>query len=355
MPVVPRSQRTVQNSGFSGARASDAGATLESFGGGASLERVRDAAQGVGDTVQTIIQEERKKAYQIDVTEADRKASELETRLTVDTRKNYLGKKAGEASTYVNDEWSRGISEIEEGISSPEAKMAFKKISSNRWEGLNKTVQMHSASEFEKYDQQETLGYISTSRNSAVLHAADTEKISEEIRRQTVVFAAFAERHGIPQDSEQFKAGLTKELSSTHRGVIDARLDGGYYRQATEYYKAAKESGQITAQDAEHLDRAIEAGTILGEGQRLTDEIMGKKPTMTGAYAEARKIEDPKIRQEVEREIGNRFAIEERAKDFEQKTAHRAGAGIHQKGPARPPFHLEPDVARVAEGAQQRA
>src|SRR5690606_29736733 len=109
--------------------------TAESAGAGfgQGLERA-------GDAVAKIYQDERRKADELAVREADLKASKLETDILVQT-KDYRGKSAAEAQANFETRWRQGLEEITKGLASEGQRQAFSRVAMQREAGIYRNVQ----------------------------------------------------------------------------------------------------------------------------------------------------------------------------------------------------------------------
>jgi hypothetical protein len=102
---------------------------------------------------------------------------------------------------------------------------------------------------------------------------------------------------------------LQESRSAIHKAVIKAALDRapGY---AQSYY--ARNRGDIDGRDRPELERALETASIRGAAQAAEDRIMAMGVSEEQALAEARKITDPKLRDEAVQRVTVRYGERER-------------------------------------------
>ncbi|MBA3755529.1 MAG: hypothetical protein H0X02_04585, partial [Nitrosomonas sp.] len=112
--------------------------SLESFGGGQSLDRVNSAVQGVGQQVIRIQEEEKKKADDVAILEADLKASKLQTEIEIQV-KNMRGKDAAGGIDYADKEWKKRSEELMGSLSNDDQRAQFQRVTAARYSTINKT------------------------------------------------------------------------------------------------------------------------------------------------------------------------------------------------------------------------
>lgn len=277
MPQVPvYGSPQVQESALPNVRFG-AETNLDTFGGGKPLEAAGEAIQGVEKTAFDITQQEKQKADNLAFMSADRQASELQTQLQVNTSK-MLGRDALVAPDYVQQQWSDGLQKIQGSLQNDTQRMAFAKAANTRWEELNKTTQVHVSQQMQAFDDNETAGYLATSRNAAVLNATDDQKVEFELARQQAALTDWAQRKGIPTDSDAFKAKLADQLSGTHKEIIAARLDKddpNNVEQARDYLDAHK--SQMNSQDLVAATKAIDQAETTGIALDAWDDVKNMK------------------------------------------------------------------------------
>jgi hypothetical protein len=273
VPTVPYDRAQIQEQGLPGVRVS-VDAPIESFGGGQALQAADQATQGVASVSHEIAKTAKDQADQVAFMAADKQLSELETKLQIQS-KQMLGKDAAKAPDVVSEAWTKNISDITQGLSNETQKMAFNKAANSRWDSLNKHVQTHVSDQLQKFDDDTTSSYIATSRQNMALNFDDDQTLKMEMDRQKFALAKWADRKGIPQDSDIFKAKLNEEFSASHRGVVEARLNAGDNDEAKEYFDANK--GTMAAADILHVEKAIENADVIGKGMEMYEQVKGLK------------------------------------------------------------------------------
>ena len=284
MPTVPRYEPRAQIQGAPNARVNTQ-APAEAFGGGQGaaaegLARVSNSLGGAASQFHEYVQEERKKADQVQLTGADSSTLELQTQLQIEADNMRLGD-AFKAPDYVKEKWTAGAAKIREGLGTEEQKQRFDVMQAGRYASLNQHVSLHAASQARDLDEVNTKSWFINSRNSARLNSLDDGAVASTIAQQETFFDEYAARTGLPKDSPAYIAEKQKELSATHATVIDGRLDSGFaggFKAAESYFKAnqANMTERDRTQAMAQIDRvdSIETGKVVfgaTEGFKLAD------------------------------------------------------------------------------------
>jgi hypothetical protein len=169
-------------------------------------------------------------------------------------------------------------------------------------------------------------------QDEAALNYQDPAMLQRSIDTQKSVILEHANRMGLPPEYVQMK---TKEVESqTHSTVINRMLSNGQDKLASQYFAANREV--FTGKDIIQVEKALEEGSLRGESQRLSDEIMGKTKTMTAALEEAREIKDPKLRDAVTERVRGEFSLKKAAEAEDQEKRFQSYADIIEKNGGRP-------------------
>lgn len=251
-----------------------ADASLDSFGGGNSLAQAGEATQRAEQTTTDIMSEEKQKADQLAHLSMDSKLSDAQTQIQINASK-MLGKDALGAPDYAKSQWDKTTQEIAGQATNDAQKLAITRSATQRWDELNKFTQQHVSTQIEQFDDNETSGYLASSRSAAVLNAGDDEKVGMELARQKAVLTDYAKRKGI-LDSDQLNQKIADQLSGTNREVIQARLDKDSpdnVNQAKEYFAAHK--SELNGQDLIAAQKAIDGAETMSIGLKAWDDVKG--------------------------------------------------------------------------------
>jgi len=277
--------------------------------GDASQRQLQQATGQLANTALKVEQAEIEKANQIIDMETDVKLGELETDLLYNTDSgalNKLGKDSFGTPDTVGMDWEFGVKEIEKGLSTDRQRANFRKRVQQRKANIDKNLMRHISKESLQYDNQVTDSYIANEKNTALENFFDEERVDSSVARQRQAIINHADRNGLPAE---YKKQKIKELQSeTYSGVITRILDGGADLEAKAYYE--KNKHLIDAKHQRGIEKQLEVGSLMGEAQRATDEIFGKTTDFRKALETARKIKDPKKRDEVVKRVKSRISEE---------------------------------------------
>lgn len=326
MPTVPQRTSTVEDKGLPSITQS-ATASEETFGGPAAA-RVTRAAQGLAETVFKIADEEKRKADQLAILEADKELSALETMLQYDPQNgamNKSGKDAFALPDTVKAEWEKGAAEIEKkSIKNESQRSAYRNMVVQRWKSVDGNVQRHVSGEIKKYDSETTEAYITNERDAATVNYMDPGRIEMSIARQQAALMDHAKRNGLPE--EWVKLKMQDAVSKTQVGVIGRMLANGQDLDAKAYFDRNRD--RFAGSDIVGVERALEEGTLRGESQRQTDAIVSKLPSMPDAINEAKKIKEPKLRDAVTDRIKDHFNTQRAAENERREKQYQVASNI---------------------------
>lgn len=260
--------------------------------GGPSQAAVGQAAMGMTKDMIDAAKEQKDRADQIAHIQADTQASQLQTDIQMKVAK-MKGENALGAPDFMQQAWKDGVSKIQSGLNGSNQQMAFAHTSAQRYDDLNKSVQLHVSSEYQNFEDQTTQAGINQFQNHAVVNAGDDHLVAQDVDGQKQLIDGWAERKGIPQDSQIYKDKLTTETSATHLGVIKQRLQSGLDDGAQAYYNSNKDS--MSAKDVEQAENVLDASKVMGEANDIYKEIQG------GAAGKGFKFSDGTINGEAVR------------------------------------------------------
>ena len=272
------------------------------LGGGESAQRLGQAAVQTVGVANDFFEEQKKIADDTAVVEADTLLGEAQLK-TMKKVEQLKGKDAAGANELAESEWEADAAKIREGLSNDDQRAAFDQAEAQRRLQLRKNVMGHSSREMQSYHNETYQSGRNLAVNEGIANWRDPEAVKDSINKQKVLINDFAVKNGKSQEyiEEQTLVGTSK----THSGVINQMLDHDQFRSAKKYFRENKK--EISAQDQDTLNDALEAGTLTGEAQEATDKIIAMGLSRQESLAEARKIEDPKKRDETVRRVNARF------------------------------------------------
>lgn len=248
--------------------------SAEAFGGGQSQQNLANATENMGRAFVDVAQEQRARADQIAHIQADTQASQLQTQIQLKVA-NMKGQDAFGAPDVADQMWQEGISKIRGNLNGQNQQLAFDQTSATRYQDLNKSVQMHVNQQGNEFADQTDQSAITQATNEAVVNAGDNSIVGTNLLRIEDLTQNYARRHGIPEDSDVYKELLTKNLSSAHRDVIQAKLEAGLDNDAKDYFRDNKI--EMTAGDVLHATTALDGTEIVSQGNQIWNDIQNQK------------------------------------------------------------------------------
>lgn len=324
MPRVPLAERQVGSQSI-GAPQVSTGTPIEALGGGAAAARVNLGP--TADTLNTLFLEQRQKADELALLDAETRLGQGETSLLYAPENGLLnrkGKDAFSAQDDAQDGWTKLTSEIENGLTNERQKLTFRRVAANRSVDVNRTVQRHVAEQTKTYDAEQTKAFVETERNAAITSYTDPRRVADAIARQQAAITTHAERNGM--SPEWLALAKSAAASNTVASVIDRMLATDQDILAKQFYDASKDL--LTGDEAVQAAKAVEQGSVVGEAQRRSLVIVNQHERLTDALAEVDKITDPKVQDQTRARVKERFAERDAQKrlDYEAtaETAYKA-------------------------------
>lgn len=208
---------------------------------------VPDIVSGVGAVVDAAM-DIRKKANETAVTEAEKKALDLDFATFDDPEKGYLvkqGKTAIENYQPTLEAYDGGMAKIRAELKNDEQRDLFdRKVATARRQQARLTAARHMSQQSERYAETEMQGRLENAISAAGRNAEDPTRVGYEIGTARADYAKFlSERKGIKQGDEKFDDAMRDFDTKAHETVIDnllTRPGGG--AKAKGYFDAVKDS-----------------------------------------------------------------------------------------------------------------
>lgn len=315
MPIVPKLTRQVPLEALPGARLT-AAETPESQGAGIAEAQgqVANALAGVGAKTAAfgeqaygeIVAKEKRRADNVALLSGDNRAGMKENELrarALTTR----GQAAFGLPEQVMKDFNDEADKIEASMGTPEQKLAFRKIRSERAMSLDSSVRTHVYAEIQHYQGQELQSFLDNSQNAAVANATDPRAVGVELQRQVDAITTHAPDLGL--GPEAIKQAIDATRSKTHVGVIENLLAQEQTKSAQIYFEEAK--SQINGEQIARIEKALKEGSTRKEGQTQADAIVAAGGTLTEQREKARQIEDADVRDQVTTRIEHEWSIKE--------------------------------------------
>jgi hypothetical protein len=294
--------------------------TVTSLGGpvAAGVQDLGEAADHISEQRLQVALEERAKAEQTALIEADRQLGEWENRALHDAKTGALTKRGTDA--FAMPEPTLGsfddtAAAIEKGLVGDRVKESFRRQAGARRVDIDRSLQRHVAGERETYQRTQAQAYLQTSRDAAVSAAGDPARVDREIERQGAVL----EEALRGQPPEVLTRALHETFSGTYSGVVASLLDAGDARGARQEFERVRM--HILPEDAAKLEKAMKVADVRQESQRVVDDLLSKPAAGGGlvpldvALAQAKELtaKRPELREEVEQRLVTMHGLRQRA------------------------------------------
>lgn len=312
MQIPRRTGRAVQTEALPGARA-NVNAPAGAFGQTATLD-----ISPLQHLAEQVHEQEFQKANNTALIAADNELDALEggARIAAQQRK---GRDAMGALSEARATWDEGSAKVEASLTNDAQRAAFQQRRAARWQSLRGAVESHAAREAEAY-RAETYGTALQARVSAAIDNPATAGL--QVGEVRALVATYGKGEGWGQDVLDQKTAAA--VSAVHAAAITSLVSKRQDLAAKAYFDA--HADELHGQDKVSAQAAVEHGSLLGETQRKTAEIMAI-PGITEADAHQRAlgIADPELQKEVVQSLKVEFNYREQLRNSAWDTADEAG------------------------------
>jgi hypothetical protein len=326
MPTVPVHEgRRITRQGIPDARRSAASSAVAEGAGlaqaqeetGREIARLGSTVARIGTGIYAELRaKERRRADEVALLEANNQLDAFELGLNDPNGGAFhtRGKAAFDMPEKVETDFNALADKISQGLGTPEQKLAFEKMRSNRGMGILLNLNRHVAGEIRSYEQGQLEGTLVNAVSLAGANAQDPARVAREIEKGEVAIRTVANGRG--QSAEQTEQQLLNFRSGAHLSVIN-NLVSDNPQAASAYFEETKD--QIAGDKWDEVKKQLKAGTQKKQAQTAADEIVAAGGTLTEQRAKAKAIEDSDVRDQTLAYIEHEAAVVER----EQNDAHK--------------------------------
>ena len=313
-------------------RRSNIDAPIEAFGGGKAVDPIVKGVQSIARTMSEIEEKERKRANEIRLLEADRKAAIAQSKASSQITETQ-GKNAFNLDETVVPAYEESLKAIESELT-PEQQLMFRSKAQSRFLSINSQADKKMSLEVMKYTDNSVKELVSTEQDLALQNFDDEEALATNVKTQVDAIELYAGQMGWGVD--QKRNAILDAKSTTYKSVIQKIADGGADLEAKKYFEKYK--GDMSGKDVAYLEKVLNESSLVGESQRIADQIMVKYgDDATAALNAARVSGDGEIRDHVVRRVKtqiseNKMALKEsRDQNFnELSSAVYAGSSFEE-------------------------
>lgn len=320
MPSVPRYGSSKVETNLAAPVKVGADTSLATFGGGDAAARVPQAASNLMDQVVKI----KNDADEVAALAAVNETKKYKTDRLYNAQDGALTQRGQNAFGIVDkygQDFIKHGADMESNLANENQRAIYRKYFNAEDADFTEDLQRHLFKEADSFADEQSESLISNYRNDAILNYSNPEKVRASLMGQETEIMNHAKRKGLP--AEWVKQKIGEVTSKTHSGVIQSYLNGDDDRTAKAYFDANKDD--ISADERLKIEKDLNEGMLRGESQRQSDLIFSKnKESMSAAVAEAKKIKEPKLRDEVLKRVQDNFAIKEKAEREDNENLHIA-------------------------------
>lgn len=343
MAVVPRAQTGVQQAGIPGVRVSS-DAPAAAFG---AIGKTEQAFQNLGENMLRAQEEEKRKADDIRVIDADRQATEALNEVMygkVDGKGKVVqpgvihrkGQAAFGAPEEFKPMYEKKLKEINSSLTSDQQDQ-FHNISQHRMTQLDTDLNQHVSNERKGYEETVYKSAIDTNLDDSVQNFQNPMRLADNLNKQAALIQQYGADNGLTKDviDNQIAAARSK----TNLGVVNRMLDIGSDMAAKQYFEANKD--QFTREDLNTIEGKVLEGNRLGQAQRLGDQLETKYGGDLGMAIKAvgqMKDLDPKIREATESQLSRKNGFREAAEREQFENLSTKAANVIDSSNTWPPL-----------------
>lgn len=284
--------------------------------------------------VSGIQEEEQQKADHTAILGADAQLAQVQNTLLYDPQigaMNVRGQAAAQAHRDAMDAWTKSSSKIEVGLSENQ-KLAFRKVAQARTQDFDRALAQHADTEIQRSILDTSQANIDSERSLTLQNFAkfgDLARVQQGIDHQRNALTLAAPLLG--DSPEVTSRKIAEEVSTVHSGVLNVMIAKDQDLAASKYLQdhlTELEPGALA-----EMQKHVDLSSLRGESQRRSDSILASTATLSGAIAEARKIEDPQLRDATEERLTRSYQIREADdRQVRDDAFQRAGQVLRQTG-----------------------
>lgn len=283
--------------------------------------------QQVGGQFAQIAQQEREKAAAAQLMDADRRLSEWEVQRLHAPETGLLNRRGKDALGLPDEalpELDKLASEIEGGLPEP-VRLRFRQLANGRRSDVQTKLYRHVAEQSDVIFKAEQDAYQAQGLAAVATNYSDAERVAAESDRMWAAKLVGLTRAGASAEIIRAeRAALEQSVTGT---VLDQMLSRGEYTAAADYFKQNRDRlGDRADQYADN----VRTGERFAKAASTADTLVSRFGAGSAAIAEAKKIEDVELRDDVMARIDREAVRRERAQnDYERGVAEQAWAKIN--------------------------
>lgn len=270
-------------------------------------------------------------ADQLVVLEKRREFENAKTKALFDEKEGALfaqGKNAFEARNRANEMLSKTGQELVESLSNERQKTLFNNYLGNEEVDINRRLTIHTSREIRKHDEDLTKSSLDSLLNRAMTDFSNPNKIAENLAEQEILLRQMGERNGLAP--EIVESEILRQKSTTHINILAKMASNEMDMGASKYFAAVK--GSMTEADQIKADKMLKEASYRGQSQRFVDQLNQRGLGLEEGLNEAAKIQDPRLREEVEQRFSRVINLKQQADNFRQEKIQMSALNLIDQG-----------------------
>lgn len=320
--------------------------TPEMFSGG---------AEQVGKNVSKVAElyaKELDRADQVRVLEAKQQMSDAANRFLNDSKTGVLnarGQNSFNSQERYSTEFIPQIDKIKEGLSQRQKEM-FKNYEFETTQSMSKSIESHVAKQTYVVDEENSKAFLENEQNAAVYKYTDFGEIENSIRRQKDEISQMAKRNGV---STEVAGGQALEAESRTRTIVIEQLVNSNNSQSAKLYLDSNKD-KMLARDVLRLEKLVKDGSDIQTAQAEADRLTSMGLSPKEAIAQANRIEDTKVRDEVKKRVFGFYDEIDKAERLKKEDDYLYSTNLVEKNIGVPPQDLVPKTMWASFSIQER-
>lgn len=283
------------------------------------------AINKLGNTAIDMHEQEREKADQQRILEERRALNDWELQNVYDPEKGAVARRGKDAfglQEELEGNYSKFLQEREKGLSTDTQRASFRQMAESRRESILRWSQGHVGQQIKAVEDSEYMSSLESSKERGTVDPNNLPLERSFIKQQVMTRA---QREGWAP--EQVAQELRKHDTDLQARYISGLLADKNGVAARDYFEKVK--ADLDPDAAKKLQPAIDEVFRRGEGQRLSEELVGRYGT--GAISKIDSIKDPDLQDEVRQRIKQRISDQEQMKNVAQERTFEQAYNIVAK------------------------
>lgn len=276
----------------------DARSSIESFGGGRSLDAMTGA---ITDFVGSQID----KANKLVALEADNELTEFKMNF-MNKASQRRGRDAFGIQDEFDSEYSKKVSEIQGRLNVAQREVFDPRSNQAKLE-MTDAINRHVAAESLAYDKSQTDIGLKLAADEAANDPTNRSIVDASIAKQKQLINGAAERNGLGED--WVKQKTYEQVSNTHANVIGQMANSKNIGLANQYFKEKK--SEIEPEQRAKIEKMLTEQNKSNQATVMADTIVDQYDNRNKALEVADDIKDGEMREKVKSYINSSFNIRE--------------------------------------------